>query len=264
MYKRQIIGSGSAGGATALFLHNQEGIDVTLFEREAKPKAVGAGFMLQLTGLQVLDKLGLRQEVEKLGHSIQHIKGFNKKGKKILGLNFKKINKSFQGIGMHRGIFFSLIHQKIRQKNIPLITDCEIIDTYHLKHGSYILNQKKELLGPFDLVVVANGASSKLREKYGITKKVKRQKWGAVWSVLPYHSHEFDHSIFQVYNKNKQMVGVMPIGKKQVDAPYSYINLFWSLNMNTLAQWKKNGLEKWKKEILQLCLLYTSPSPRDA
>ncbi len=252
MKRIAIIGSGSAGAATALFLHKQKDIAVTLIEREAEPRPVGAGFMLQLTGLQVLDKLGLRAAVQALGHEIHHINGHNKRGKKILNLNFKKVNENFTGVGIHRGVFFSLMHQKLQEHHIPIITDCEVIDVRYQDNQSYILNQKNELLGPYDLVVVANGASSKLRDKYAIAKKTKRQVWGAAWAVLPYHSHEFDHSIFQVYHKNKQMVGVMPIGKKSTNDHQRYINLFWSLHMGSVAAWKDKGVEAWKKELVAL------------
>ena len=252
MKRIAIIGSGSAGAATALFLHKQKDIDVTLVEREAKPRPVGAGFMLQLTGLQVLDKLGLREQVQQLGHDIHYIYGSNNRGKKILNLNFQKVNKHFSGVGIHRGVFFSLMHQKLQQQNIPIITNCEVIDIRYQDTKSYIVNQENTLLGPFDLIVVANGASSKLRDKYAIAKKTKRQIWGAAWAVLPYQSHEFDHTIFQVYNKNKQMVGVMPIGKKNLHDDNAYINLFWSLHMDSLSAWKDKGIEAWKKELVAL------------
>ena len=53
-----IIGSGTAGAATALYL-SRDGHEVTLFEKVELPSAVGAGVMLQPSGMRVLQELGL-------------------------------------------------------------------------------------------------------------------------------------------------------------------------------------------------------------
>ena len=55
--KVAVIGGGVVGMAAALFL--QENYTVTLFEREREPKPLGAGIMLQPSGLAILDKLGV-------------------------------------------------------------------------------------------------------------------------------------------------------------------------------------------------------------
>lgn len=53
-----IVGFGSAGAASAILLAG-DGHDVTLFERAAENSPIGAGFLLQPTGLAVLKELGI-------------------------------------------------------------------------------------------------------------------------------------------------------------------------------------------------------------
>ena len=53
-----IIGAGTAGSAAALFL-SRDGHKVTLFERVSEPRAIGAGIVLQPSGMSVLAALGL-------------------------------------------------------------------------------------------------------------------------------------------------------------------------------------------------------------
>ena len=61
-----IVGCGIGGMAAAIALA-REGHGVTLFERFDAPAPVGAGLLLQPSGLQALGALGLRDEVEARG-----------------------------------------------------------------------------------------------------------------------------------------------------------------------------------------------------
>lgn len=51
-----VVGAGTAGAASAFFLA-RAGHRVTVFERVPIPSAVGAGILLQPTGMQVLQSL---------------------------------------------------------------------------------------------------------------------------------------------------------------------------------------------------------------
>jgi glucose/mannose-6-phosphate isomerase len=61
-----IIGCGVAGQASAIALR-RDCHEVTLVERFAKAQALGAGLLLQPSGLAVLERLGLREAAEALG-----------------------------------------------------------------------------------------------------------------------------------------------------------------------------------------------------
>jgi 2-polyprenyl-6-methoxyphenol hydroxylase-like FAD-dependent oxidoreductase len=64
-----VIGAGIGGTAAALALAGA-GASVTLLERVAEPRAVGAGILLQPNGLAVLDGLGIGGEVRAAGHRL--------------------------------------------------------------------------------------------------------------------------------------------------------------------------------------------------
>jgi 2-polyprenyl-6-methoxyphenol hydroxylase-like FAD-dependent oxidoreductase len=57
-----IVGCGPSGMAAALFL-SRAGHRITVFERFDAPRPVGAGLLLQPTGLAVLGRLGLLAKV---------------------------------------------------------------------------------------------------------------------------------------------------------------------------------------------------------
>jgi 2-polyprenyl-6-methoxyphenol hydroxylase-like FAD-dependent oxidoreductase len=64
-----VIGAGIGGTAAALALA-EAGASVTLLERVAEPRAVGAGILLQPNGLAVLDGLGLGARVRAAGRPL--------------------------------------------------------------------------------------------------------------------------------------------------------------------------------------------------
>ena len=74
MIKRiAIIGSGTAGASLALMLNRYPQFQVEVFERELNPKPVGSGILLQLTGIKILQSLGLGEKLDFYGVPI---KGF--------------------------------------------------------------------------------------------------------------------------------------------------------------------------------------------
>ena len=67
-----IVGAGTAGLATALFLARQ-GFSVRLLERVPVLQPVGAGVLLQPSGLAVLQQLGLFAECSGLGAAVSRL-----------------------------------------------------------------------------------------------------------------------------------------------------------------------------------------------
>ena len=69
-----IAGAGTTGLAAAAFLE-RAGHDVRIFERFEAPRPLGAGVLLQPTGLAFLARLGLDHEAIALGARIDGIEG---------------------------------------------------------------------------------------------------------------------------------------------------------------------------------------------
>ncbi|MFT5609232.1 MAG: 2-polyprenyl-6-methoxyphenol hydroxylase-like FAD-dependent oxidoreductase [Parvicella sp.] len=69
-----IVGSGIAGLSSAAFL-KQAGHEVHVFESFEKPAPVGAGLLIQPTGLSVLTKHGLSEKVIQGGQRINRLLG---------------------------------------------------------------------------------------------------------------------------------------------------------------------------------------------
>ncbi|MEO1293636.1 MAG: FAD-dependent oxidoreductase, partial [Pseudomonadota bacterium] len=82
-----IVGCGIAGMAAALFLARQ-GHAVTLFERFERARPLGAGFLLQPTGMGVLASLGLLPQILSKGAPIDRLHGRTTGGHLVCDLRY--------------------------------------------------------------------------------------------------------------------------------------------------------------------------------
>src|SRR5690349_7764580 len=103
-----IVGYRVAGIAAAIFLRRQ-GHEITHFEQAEDPSPIGAGFLLQPTGLAVLDALGLREAALACGAKIAQIIGGDRRGRPILNLRYGALAPESFGLGIQRGSLFDLL-----------------------------------------------------------------------------------------------------------------------------------------------------------
>ena len=85
-----IAGAGTAGLAVAAFLA-RDGHLVQLFERFEEPKPLGAGLLLQPTGLACLARLGLDRIALDHGQVVKSIYGDTSRGVRILQLSYREL-----------------------------------------------------------------------------------------------------------------------------------------------------------------------------
>lgn len=248
--KVAIIGSGTSGLALAAFLH-KDGHDVTLFERFAKPQPLGAGILLQPTGLAVLAALGLDDKAIEMGAKIHNLYGQDVNGSTIFDISYKSLNDHVFGLGIHRGALFFLLYDEVKRLNIPIVTNCEIADTRINSEGRYIIAKNGQEFGAFDLVVDACGMRSPLRDVHGDIKYNKPYKYGAVWGVLEDKNQGFcTDFLLQKYAGAGVMIGMLAIGKEPV-AQKQTAAFFWSLPASEYPKWREAGLAPWQERVSQ-------------
>jgi 2-polyprenyl-6-methoxyphenol hydroxylase-like FAD-dependent oxidoreductase len=80
-----IVGYGSAGQTLAIALARDEH-RVQVFEQTTKPGPVGAGFLLQPTGLAALWSLGLLDAALQQGLPIYRLHGENAQGRVVMDM----------------------------------------------------------------------------------------------------------------------------------------------------------------------------------
>lgn len=97
-----IVGYGTAGQAAAVLL-SRDGHRVEVFERAPHPGPVGAGFLLQPTGLHVLWTMGLLDDALVHGARIERLYGETTAGRAVMDMRYRELEPRLFGLGMQRG-----------------------------------------------------------------------------------------------------------------------------------------------------------------
>ena len=220
-----IVGYGAAGQAASLFLAGQ-GHRLSVFEQASAPGPVGAGFLLQPTGLAVLAQLGLHEHALALGQRIEALYGCNERGRRVMAMRYADHAPDCFGLGMSRGSLFALLRDayagagEIRIGSRMVAADAEA-GILHDAHGGRH--------GPFDLIVAADGAGSRLRASLpGLARREMVYPWGAMWCLLPAEGWTQIDSLQQRYAGTREMIGMLPVGRR-VDRAGRWLTFYFSL-----------------------------------
>lgn len=265
-----VIGSGTAGSAAAIFLA-RAGHRITLYERVPEPKPVGAGITLQPTGLHVLERLGLDEHVVTRGARIdrlvcESIDPRKRARSPLIDLTYETVGEGLFGLGVHRGVLFeALLCAAERESRVDIRRGVEIVDLAPAEHyadrsrWSWLVDVARARHGPHELVVIADGARSQLRDDTSTSKRIERYPWGALWFVGRQPKppdHPLARTLHQVAAGNRSFVGLLPTGVAPAsDEParaQQLVSLFWSLRADRLAAWRERGLDGWKADVLHL------------
>ena len=244
-----MIGAGYAGISAALFLQ-RAGHAVTLYEAVDIPAPVGAGILLQPTGLEVLQRLGLKENTMRYGTRVDRLFCRTAKGRPVFSLKYADHDDRLFGIGLHRGVLFQVLFGAIRETSCTVKLGTRIVQKLE---GGRLRDERGNVHGPHDLLVIADGARSSLRKANFPVALDKPYPWGALWFVARDPGHLFAKELSQVVCGSRQMLGFLPTGR----APQSETNLtsiFWSLRTRDAASWRRQmrlyGLHEFKKTIL--------------
>ncbi|MEZ0226410.1 MAG: FAD-dependent oxidoreductase, partial [Alphaproteobacteria bacterium] len=230
--KIAIAGSGTSGLAAAAFLA-RDGHNVTVFERFADPQPLGAGLLLQPTGLACLARLGLDGRVLEWGAKIAHLHGQAANGRTIFDIRYGDLSPHLFGLGIHRGALFFILYDEARRLGVRIVTSCDIARSVVKGNARIIFDQKGQEYGPFDLVIDASGARSALRGENDGLKYNKAYPYGAVWGVCEDAEQSFGgNHLRQRYDGASVMIGALAIGKRPADGRKT-LAFFWSLPVKT-------------------------------
>ena len=226
-----IIGYGSAGQSAAVLLSN-DGHAVDVFERVPRPGPVGAGFLLQPTGLAVLWKMGLLDAVLAHGARIQRLYGETAGGRPVMDMRYRDLNARLFGVGLQRGALFMLLDAAWRRGR-TLHCGREIVEIN--TNSGALVDSDGQHHGPYDLIIVADGAASRLRSSFGRPHLDRPFPWGAQWCLVEQNDWVWKNELRQRYVLARRMIGMLPVGTRP-DDPTPRMSFFWSASGAELTQ----------------------------
>lgn len=245
-----IVGSGIAGLASAAHLA-RAGHGVTIFERFETPRPLGAGLLLQPSGLTALDTLGLRGEAERRGARISRLIGRTPRGRPVLDLRYCDGRVGDTGIGIHRASLFDLLREAAVDAGADWRSGIEVTGFNGFERPRLITSQGES--ESFDLALVCDGSSSHLRARICPRARAPLYPWGALWRIAREPEGRRDGELEQVYDGCAVMVGLLPVGDNPADPQgRPGVSFFWSIRHDRLDAWRADGLDAFQARLAAL------------
>lgn len=223
---------------------------MSVFERAARPSAVGAGILLQPTGLAVLGELGLLPALLARGARVENLIARSSRGRTLFDLRYPRLVEGLFGVGMHRGALFEVLLAALETAGATLHAGTEVQALKALPERTRVIGADGVELGDFDLVLVADGARSRLREARD-TARARPYPWGALWFVGEDPEERFAGTLSQLCDGTERMLGFLPTGLGPGHGRTPLVSLYWSQRMDRVDSVRKNGLAAWKDIILR-------------
>src|SRR3954451_6155756 len=226
-----IVGAGTAGlGGAALLARAGDLVDV--LERAPEPGPVGAGLLLQPTGIGVLERLGVLAEVRAGAARIERVVGTTVSGHRFMDLAYA----GEHGLGVHRGALFAALLGAAQRAGARLRAGVEVVD----RRGGVLVDAQGREHGPYDLLIGADGARSTMRRFLGVRARIHEHCWGALWGIFP--GGGFD-CLDQYFDGARRMAGFLPTGTGGV-------SLFWSIRLDRIEATLAQGFTAFRDDLL--------------
>ena len=245
-----ICGYGTAAQVAALLLGVQ-GHAISIFERSPVLAPVGAGFLLQPTGLAVLRSLGLAEQALACGARIDSLHGQNVHGRQVMNIRYADLGKNLHGVGMQRGALFEIL-KKAYPGVDSIKTGIEIVRIDEVR--GTLTDRAGDTYGGYDLILVADGAHSSLRGQFPqLVKRDQLYPWGALWCSVEDRIGFTRGVLEQRYRASSEMLGILPVGRLPDESEdIKRVTLYWSVPRDQYAHFEQQPIEQWRDKVCAL------------
>lgn len=249
-YDIGVVGAGTAGCAAAIELV-RSGHQVTVYEAVDDPQPVGAGLLIQPTGQAALSRLGVIESILRAGAQVHQLAVTTCSGRTVLDLDYAGLDDELFGVGLHRGVLFEALFDKARRVGVSIHCGEYVVDLEETPDGVALQADGGVEHGPHDLVIVADGADSQLRDATPIGPREDVYPWGALWFIGEDRDVATANTLVQRVDGTRRMLGLLPTGR----GPHSetpLVSLFWSVRVDQIDEVRQRGLSAWKREVREL------------
>ncbi len=241
-----IVGYGIAGIAAGIHLRRL-GHRVTHFERDASTVSSGAGMVLHPPALRRLGELGILEAAMACGAPVRRIRAISQSGQVLMDLGYKDMGADTIGIGIQRGTLHRLLANADDQSE-HVLGRCEIVGID--ADFGVVVDKSNVRYGPFDVVVVADGANSLLREQVNtaaISNTISNS--AALVGLLDDPRHVAGDQLVQYHDASRH-VSVWPVGS---DVPGGRVRCAIAMNVPLADANAFRASGKWRHVLTRLC-----------
>ena len=222
-----IVGSGFAGLSSALFLSRHKLNKITLHEKFDRVQTVGAGILIQPSAIEILKKLDLYEPLVAHGEKINYLQGMNHRGREVFLTSYSDYAPDCFGVGIHRSSLFKALYAK-----------CSMESNIEFRHNQEITSLA-DLQSRSDLLIVASGSHSSLREQVPIRQSCRVYPYGCLWTTIE-DEHIAPHYLRQYLRHSQEMFGILPSGINERGK--RIVSVFWSLPVRARQTYTKDEI----------------------
>ncbi len=207
-----VVGGGLGGLTLALGLADRAH-SVAVLEARPSIKPVKRGMALSPNGLEVLDKLGLLEDIRKLGRKVRLVTFLKGNSELLVAYDYSLLrHKQNYILALLPHELELLLRKRALDRGVKLYEGASFGGL--LREGGRLDGVRATIAGSVqdlraDVVVGADGAMSKVRESVGIRAEVKRYRYGYVVTAageISGSSEEANHHLAR-----GRMLGIFPL-----------------------------------------------------
>jgi 2-polyprenyl-6-methoxyphenol hydroxylase-like FAD-dependent oxidoreductase len=212
MARKAEIAGGGIGGLFCAWALAKRGWNVRVHERSPEIRDVGAGIYLMRNSVSIFEHHGIADRILKDGVVLTGSERMDQGGNIIQARRFSPDAPWYV---VPRYALIERLADVAREAGVVVETGSIITSVD--PQGALVDGNGKSF--DADLVVVADGFRSKLRQQLGLTERLEERSSGATRILVPRMPE--DKALFQEYWAGKRRVGIAPCSDKLV---YAYLS----------------------------------------
>lgn len=162
-----ILGAGIAGLFSAIALH-RKGFKVTLYERNSKPRDIGAGLVLWPNATYILDKLELLNDIKSIAYSLDKMQRFTESGEFLNEINLKnlELKTGHTNYAVTRKSLQTILINNLQAANIKLNFDYQVTKIKLQSDNKAVVHFQNNKIINADIIIGADGRMNSISRKY--------------------------------------------------------------------------------------------------
>jgi len=175
---------------------------------------------------------------------IQGLHAWTHRRRTLVRLAYRRLGPDVTGYGVHRGDLFQVLYDEARRAGVTFRLGVTIQGFKQDQAEIAAVDDASQEYGPFDVLIAADGARSRLRAAPALGASVRQFPLGAAW--FSGRCDSVRGWLHQVTRGSRQLIGMLPRGMGRC-------SLFCALPAGGEETLRHRGLAALAREIVELC-----------
>lgn len=241
-----IVGYGIAGISAAVRFRRL-GHRISHFERSKPPIAIGAGMLMHPAAQRQLQQLGILSDAMACGSPVRRLCAQTARGRSIMDFEYTGVSGGQCGLGIQRATLHRLLaHADAGNNHVRAGRTITSLDP----HRGYLFEGPDVRHGPHDLLVIADGASSLLRDQLELPLRRNQRACSAALVGLVDDPDRLAGDTLVQYFDGARHLSVWPVGTAEPGGP-PRCSIAMNVTVAEARAVRDSGI--WRKFVKRLC-----------